>query len=59
MIVRNKPIPIAIARFRSIGIAFSTAFAEARQHEEGDDEALDDDHAHRLRVGEAAARRRA
>ena len=25
MIARNRPIPIPIARFRSIGIAFSTA----------------------------------
>jgi hypothetical protein len=25
MIIRNKPMPIAIARLRSIGIAFSTA----------------------------------
>ena len=44
----NSPMPIPIARLRSIGIAFRTASRNAGEHEERDDHALDDDHAHRL-----------
>ena len=43
-------MPIAIARFRSIGIAFTIAFRSPVRTRRVITSALDDDHAHRLRV---------